>query len=374
MIERPFQHLKRISDGKYFEPQIVKVWYEARAYVRHELRDTAFVPGSTDFLHAVVEGDSMQMLAVARQIALSAHFINFDESNPDESLRNRSVITIVSSDPSIRDILQLEEYMGNLPKFCKFVDSDGIVSNADSYVDIEIHVVADRSKVREVGTTVYFSDSGYVDFCDSAKTRGVDIYSVDTSLACYTNRIFNLGAAIDNLPDEDIHSCRRYSMAMDVYQYGKLLDEPEPIMNPDGNDGVISVRETLSNIFCSDSFETRYLSVSRIGGSADPSIWAEYNECMSVSEHARWVTEKLVMGYSPLDYRQRYNDECLYYDSAARAAFRKKLKKNPVAPAHIDICSYRDLRRINPSDMKYDSFLMLAVPMILAVDGKLHNK
>ena len=45
-----------------------------------------------------------------------------------------------------------------------------------------------------------------------------------------------------------------------------------------------------------------------------------------------------------------------------RTAYRKRLKNNGI---HIDLCSYRDLRRINPGDMKYDCFLMIAMPRII---------
>ena len=47
---------------------------------------------------------------------------------------------------------------------------------------------------------------------------------------------------------------------------------------------------------------------------------------------------------------------------AERRAYRKKLKQNGI---HIDLCSYRDLRRMNPVNMKYDCFLMMAMPRIL---------
>ena len=43
---------------------------------------------------------------------------------------------------------------------------------------------------------------------------------------------------------------------------------------------------------------------------------------------------------------------------------RKNNTKEDGTP-HIDLCSYRELRRVNPDDMKYDCFLMLAIPKIL---------
>ena len=98
-------------------------------------------------------------------------------------------------------------------------------------------------------------------------------------------------------------------------------------------------------------------------------IWEEQNEALSKSEHARWVVEKLIMGYSPLCAQQRFNDECLFYDKKKKNEYRKSLKRLVQNPAHIDLCSYADLRRVNPDDMKYDSFLMLAIPQILEKVG-----
>jgi hypothetical protein len=87
-----------------------------------------------------------------------------------------------------------------------------------------------------------------------------------------------------------------------------------------------------------------------------------------MSEHARWIVEKLIMGYRPLNEGERYHDETLhaqFKNKEKRKKYRDSLKRNDQDPAHIDLCSYRDLRRINPDDMKYDSFLMLAIPKIL---------
>ena len=84
------------------------------------------------------------------------------------------------------------------------------------------------------------------------------------------------------------------------------------------------------------------------------------------SEHARWVVEKLVMGFRPLNNEERIEDESLSPYKEKRKSFRKDLKTNETKLAHIDLCSYANLRRVDPDNMKYDSFLMLAVPNILA--------
>ena len=94
-------------------------------------------------------------------------------------------------------------------------------------------------------------------------------------------------------------------------------------------------------------------------------IWEDEsnNKALSQSEHERWVVEKLVMGYRPFNDEERYQYESLFGEG--RKAYCKEMKNNASDPAHIDLCSYRDLRRINPDDLKYDSFLVLAIPTIL---------
>lgn len=77
-------------------------------------------------------------------------------------------------------------------------------------------------------------------------------------------------------------------------------------------------------------------------------------------EHARWNVEKLINGFEPLTAKEQYEDNIRFGES--RNSYRKKLKKKN---HHIDLCSYQDLRRINPSDMKYDCFLMMAMVRIL---------
>ena len=94
-------------------------------------------------------------------------------------------------------------------------------------------------------------------------------------------------------------------------------------------------------------------------------LWAKYNEALSKSEHARWVVEKLIMGFRPLNEEERLEDETLSTNKKRRKEYRDGLKKNAAKLAHIDLCSYSDLRRVDPDNMKYDSFLMLAIPKIL---------
>ena len=82
-------------------------------------------------------------------------------------------------------------------------------------------------------------------------------------------------------------------------------------------------------------------------------------ESLARCEHARWNVEKLLLGFRPLSEKEQLEDEQLF--GKDRKDYRKSLKKRGI---HIDLCSYRDLRRINPGDMKYDCFLIIAIPRI----------
>ena len=119
----------------------------------------------------------------------------------------------------------------------------------------------------------------------------------------------------------------------------------------------------MSNIFCSDRFRSIAAGIKKDATSADveKSLWEDKK--LAVSEHTRWLVEKLILGFRPLNDIERSRYETLLGDQ--RKAYAKNLKGKAIAPAHTNICSFKDLRRIDPDNRKYDSFLMLAIPKIL---------
>ena len=362
--ESPFQYLRRKKvEGQIeteFTPETIDNWYKARAYVLDKLKDVAYTPGSSEHLHAVILGDTPLMLSVARQVALSAHFINYNEDNEDESQRNRTVITIVSQDETIEQTLIKEEYLGNLPKYCKTVIY-GVEKNKDSYIDIELHVVKEwNAGVEKCCKEI--NEKEVETFCGSNSSN-----TIDTRKAVLASRAYDLGALISNVPYEDIHDASRYTQALDAFQYDQLEKPWHRLVDEKIQGDLTRVKEALSNVFCSDCFETRDREIRKCYGNDLKNYkkyWEKYNDALSKSEHARWVVEKLIMGYRPLTLQERIKDE-RFFISKEKKQFRKQLKKNQTDPAHIDICSYSDLRRIDPDSLKYDSFLMLAIPDIL---------
>ncbi len=368
--ERPFELLKKRT-GEEFSNETIRNWYIARAFVLEKLKEKEeecpFSPDSNDYLHVVLMGDDGRMLSVARNVALYAHYLNFDEDCEDASYR-RTVITIITQDSDIKNKLLKEEYLCNLPKYCKYVDGTQTY-NIDSYVDIELRIVSDNNYERD-GALLVFEKTEVDSFFNRVLDGDEDIFTIDTRKAFYAGEMYSIGETIDNLPAENIHNTKRYTMALNVFQCNKLKATPKPLFENLG-EKQYKLKEALSNVFCSDCFESRANAIRHLYGKNlknETELWEKYNAELSKSEHARWVVEKLIMGYRPLDEDERNHDETLrleFNSNIKLKKYRNSLKRNDEILAHIDLCSYRDLRRINPNDLKYDSFLMLAIPQIL---------
>lgn len=365
--EKPFEYLRK-KDGGEYSLETVNNWYKARAFVLERLKGIAFKPDEDKYLHVVLQGDSDLMLSVARQVALSAHYLNYDE----EKKTNRTIITIVSDDPQIEDRLTREEYLCNLLSQCRWTLGND-THNVNSYIDIEINISgAYEVKEDEHVKLVEINQDDVVSYCNSKLEA--EIYNIDTRKAVYAGRTYDLGTLIENLPAENIHDANRYALALDVFQFEKLQKPLCPLVNDSKWKGdQIRVKNGLSNIFCADCFESRAVAIELCRDNKnqkDSALWAKHNVTLCKSEHARWVVEKLIMGFRPLNEKERLDDERLSPYKAKRKQNRNNLKNRVESPAHIDLCSYNDLRRINPDDMKYDSFLMLAIPKILEKNRK----
>lgn len=381
----PFDYLRR-KNGETFLPEVYVNWCKAREYVLERLKDRYFSPDDNGHLHVMVDGDSPMMLSVVRQLALSAHYPNYVECDVSGALvcRNRTVIMIKSKNEQIVEELKKEEYLCNLMDYCKY-SVFGAERNASSYIDIELNIVEELPQA-VIPDVVLMTEKDVEAYFGTKKEEG---FNVDTKKAVLASGMYKLGDVIGNLPAEDFHCARRYFQALDKFQYKQMdKDKEQPLIKENCKDNPLKVKECMSNLFCADCFESRNKGMEkcfeetlrkkeedkgrklrkRKREALEEELWEHYNEALSRSEHERWVVEKLVMGYRPLNDEERLTYENLFDD--ARKAYLKKLKTNASDPAHIDICSYRELRRVNPDDMKYDSFLMLAIPKILEKVGE----
>ena len=356
--ERPFEYLTASAEN----------WYIARAYVLDKLRDVAFTPGSDGHLHVIVAGDSPLLLSTARQTALSAHYLNFEEENAlgERVSRNRTVITLVTgkkADDILRE-LSREEYLGQLLSVCRY-SLFGELHNPDSYLDIEVDLV---EKAPEDPDAITFTEEDVKAFLASADPE--EVFSIDTRKAVFANRVYSLGAVIDNIPHEDINGAGRYSRALATFQYRVLGNAAGARLVSDRWKNRSTARNGLSNIICSDCFESRELAIRRQCSNYDKldrktraALWERNSYALSVSEHCRWTAEKLILGFRAFSLEER----CLYENhfGSARASFCRQVKNAAESPSHVDICSYRRLRLLDPASLKYDTFLMLAIPLIL---------
>lgn len=390
-----FQYLgrKNTPGRDIIESEIKDAWYDARAYVKQKLFEWEGKEGinatSDRSLHFVVRGVTIRTLAVARQIALMAHYTNFKEQKsalsdfePDYATH----ITFICEKGKLNEAKRLmedEAFLGNLPRYCN-----------EAYVDVKIHLQDNDDAIEGHSIEIREEDIPHVD--DKEKV-------IDTFMARYVNMVYCIGTDIDNLPADDPNTASRYNLALDVFSTQKSDAERDKEWDnnlaPDATPDKVSqyvIRNVLSNVFCADCFESRmhgivgllskedrpdlagrsiteYFTrlaksgtrdsrhqIDHLTGKIKKTI-AEHLECISRCEHSRWVVEKLIMGFEPFTADDHYKDAQLFEKD--RTSYRDKLKKQHYR--HIDICSYHDLRRLSPSHMKYDSFLMLAIPFIL---------
>ena len=370
LTEKPFEYLRTKGDNQPFTEETLRNWYIARAYVLNlfnKEKKYAFGPDSKEHLNVIVVGDTPLMLAVVRQLALSAHFINFVEHDiyGDLVCHNRSEIKLVSRKEAseILGLLEKEECLCNLLQYCKY-SVDGTVHNPDSYLDIELEII----KHEPQGKGLFkITEKDVNDFVASQDSE--TIFKIDTRKAIFASRAYDLGDTINNVPYEGIFMADRYSRALNKFQFRLLEDKKNAeitLVKAEWKTDLSAVKEGLSNLFCSDCFETRSREIEMIEKKDKESlfdVWKRTNQALSLSEHSRWLIEKLIMGYRPLSDEERLKYESCF--GAVRKAYGKSLKNNSKDPAHIDVCSYSELRRIDPDNMKYDSFLMLAIPWIL---------
>ncbi|MGN0214062.1 MAG: hypothetical protein ACI4AH_04550 [Muribaculaceae bacterium] len=381
------------SDGSPFSGETVLNWYRARHYVlnvmppidveasrRHNESGCGIGVNSSAHVDVVVEGDSGLMLAVARQIALVAYFPNYGDGDG-----NRTCITILCRGALTAEALTAieqkicgEECLCNLPRYAKLTMSvQGgsqpiVVKNADSFIDVAIHLVG----VEQYGDFVSPETSVRIAEADVVNAlRDVDdgaICLIDTAAAKFVNMAYSIGAVVDNLPCDDPFTAERYATAINVFRYHSMIRR-----KADAEWEKMPVRNRLSNVFCADCFDSRLRSIGTASVKWDwhsninlfISLVAKHLKPLSHCEHSRWNVEKLILGFRPLSAEERFRDNMLL--GGEKRAYRAMLKKMPVQPAHIDLCSYADLRRVDPGNMKYDSFLVLAMPFI---KNKIMNK
>ena len=278
-----------------------------------------------------------------------------------------------------------QKLLNNLPDVCKYVIKDGNTGkivredHTSSYIDVELELVAfDNDDFSDYSPNRNNRNKLKSIVIDEQKLQEIGnnpcVQEIDVCNARRVNMVYNVGADIDNLPSDDPNTAERYSKALLYFCYQQTpkdtLKKWEELCDENNKDTLsyqIKLRNKLSNVLCADCFTTRLKSVCKnfeeLLEKNEKMVLGEVQKNLQVlaqCEHARWNVEKLILGFSPLSLEERWKDAQNF--GSARKVFRKKLKDKG---HHIDLCSYQDLHRIDPANMKYDCFLNLAMVRIL---------
>lgn len=337
-------------------------WYKARHYVMKNMAQfegKGIAPNSSKSLHVVLADFNPLMMATARQICLSAHYPNFNE----ETGCNRTRITVCAADANgAYEDMRRCAYLGNLLQYC-CCSVNGTQVTQPLYtlpLDVEFEFVSSNPYSG--------SDAVIISTADVEKAAVGFKQKIDCTMGMLVNMVYCTGAAINNLPATDNGNIERYSTALKVFCYKIKHEKIKEIW-----DEISDVRLQLSSVFCADCFE------SHIRGLVDTSsksvtdyvlkdfktVLKQINDTTTLNafakcEHSRWNVEKLIMGFKPLSISDWYNlENCFGNERKAKIKALKQMDR------HIDLCSNRDLRRVDPGNLKYDYFLMLAMPQIM---------
>lgn len=361
-------------------------WYKARYYVLNimePLDGNGISPTSSNKLHVVIENaDNLLMQAVARQICLIAHYPNFN----DESCKNRTLITMCSKNPALTYMdMRDKKGLGNLLEYCKCTgkENECLLKNCkctEKYefckntcnlipLDIEFEFLEKNPYSQKDVRCVTLYDV-------ERTTKNLDVANakIDVTMGMLVNMVYNTGAEIQNLPATDNANIERYATALNVFCY-QLKSDTICQKWQECSD----IKNKLSSVFCADCFEARIKGLLntekktlveyllRDFDAVMKEICKEENDkaenlnALARCEHSRWNVEKLIMKFYPFQESDWYElENCFGKEREKRIRdLRKKYNK------HIDLCSYKNLRRVNPADIKYDYFLMLAMPQIM---------
>lgn len=381
----------------------------ARYIIRHDLKknidDIGIADNSNKYVHVIAIGYDKLILEIIRYIALIAHYPNFN----DELKNNRTKITIIVdniSDTSDLEIInnKIVEATGNLLHYCHntscIINDDSIYilneNNIVSFLDIEFEIIGldktsiskyfesffefdDRAIVTVVAnknhvdlkTANYINDNfyQYYEIDINRLNQIVADNKIDTRCARLVNMVYNLGTYLNEINSTDINNVKAYNLVISTFlnhtsRY-RVNKEWKKIEDNNTHNPSYAKELKLSNVFCSDCFESRIRSVlckTSYNEAKSTKLLIEENMiALARSEHARWNVEKLILGFRPYTREESYKDELLY---ASNYQEERKLMKTK-HKAHIDICSCNRLKQIDPMSYKYDCFLVLAIHSII---------
>ena len=151
----------------------------------------------------------------------------------------------------------------------------------------------------------------------------------------------------------------------------------------------LSIDLKWSNIYFANSIPCKLRSIG-LNPDTNPSVMEqeilkeEKELHLSKVEHNRWNMEKLLLNYRALKtnewkefdiYREKIkNDQQLSNEELDSLGNLKKKYKKKEFLAHLDLCSYEELRNIDVLAVNYDTDLVRAIPTILRRTAEIDSK
>lgn len=193
--------------------------------------------------------------------------------------------------------------------------------------------------------------------------------------------LINMLATADSQKESKYAKIRPFGMMTECYddtlideEYGKLIHGSFSSKN--GKLPSAQERDELwenastagkwSSIYCANMLYTklRFIGCSKESSTEDIKKAVEtYSDDIIRTEHNRWNTEKLLVGFRPL-----YETElAMLLQARNKEVFdqlKKDFKKNM---AHLDICSNDQLKSFDAETIEYDKIVNLFLPEILSI-------
>lgn len=313
------------------------------------------------FLHVVIVGDDEQMLLVAKQMALLAHFPTFDENKQPITCTKISILGLEKTSDFWKDVF------GNLLKW------------QDSWITVPLDIVIEHvALVKDVSELESCAETWIQDHkCESTKLVVYNAEYIDSlieldkktfsdeariDMAMRANMVYDASQKFDIIRSNDLDNIKEYEKPVKMFV---SISNKEVLSH--WNNITEEVLKT-SNFCLVDSLLVRMRSLDMMKKNRHlcflyrDTMYKTLSEnlfAMSMSEHARWNVEKLINGFRPFTKEEKSKHNGL--SDVARKEYEMSLKKDPNMHAHIDLCSYERLRSIDPNSVKYDSFLLLAM-------------
>lgn len=131
----------------------------------------------------------------------------------------------------------------------------------------------------------------------------------------------------------------------------------------------LGIVDKLSNIDMVDSIPMKLrslgITVDNIGCYEEKIQEENYLELMAKAEHARWVTEKVTMGFRPLD---NTDEEWAKFQGLKDKEKERRKEKNRIkekSRAHLDICSNATLNEMDPGVHYNDIEVISSIPQLI---------